>query len=108
MRIARRTLAFGISAALAGARARADASDDEPLDLRTLRIDHEVLLALPRDPAPPGRLVVLLHGLAETSDEHTGVRAWVDRYGLVTAVRRLIRAPLVPVGVDCPACTALD
>ena len=97
MQIARRPLTLGLAGALATVRARADASDDDPLDLRMLQLEHEVLLALPRPPAPPARLVVLLHGLAETSDEHTGARAWVDRYGLVSAVRRLMRAPLAPV-----------
>ena len=97
MRIARRAFTLGLATALAGPRARADSLADDALDLRTLHLEHEVLLALPPAPAPAGRLVVLLHGLAETSDEHTGARAWVDRYGLAASVRRLRQAPLAPI-----------
>lgn len=39
-------------------------------------------------------LVVLLHGLGETGDELTGIRAWVERYGLATAYERLRRPPI--------------
>ena len=97
MRIARRPLTLGLAATLAGRRARAEAPDEDPLELRLLRLEHEVLFALPRAPAPPARLVILLHGLAETSDERTGARAWVDRYGLATSVRRLAHPPLAPL-----------
>jgi hypothetical protein len=100
MRITRRTLALGLGASLVARGARADSGTDDVTDgieLRPLRLEHEVLFALPRAPAPPARLVILLHGLAETSDEHTGARAWVDRYGLLTSVRRLRLAPLAPV-----------
>src|SRR5580698_10057237 len=110
MQIARRALTVGLASALAVPRARADSAFQEqeggaplqplppvqePLEIRSLRLEHEVLVALPRAPSPPVPLVVLLHGLAETSDEHTGARAWVDRYGLGTGVGRLRRAPLV-------------
>jgi enterochelin esterase-like enzyme len=47
----------------------------------------------------PGRRVpvlVLLHGLGETSSETAGVRAWVDRYGLLTSHARLARPPVAP------------
>jgi pimeloyl-ACP methyl ester carboxylesterase len=57
-----------------------------------------VLLALPKAPAAPVPLVVLLHGLAETVDAHIGARAWVDRYGLSDAVRRLSHPPLALTG----------
>lgn len=39
-------------------------------------------------------VLVLLHGLGETWDEKIGVRAWSERYGLVTADARLRSAPL--------------
>jgi predicted esterase len=96
MPIGRRALAIGLASALAARRVRGEpSSEDDPLEIRVLRLEHEVLLALPRAHAAP--LVVLMHGLAETSDEHTGARAWVDRYGLVTSVRRLLHPPLAPI-----------
>jgi pimeloyl-ACP methyl ester carboxylesterase len=97
MRVARRPLTLGLAAAFASRTARGDAPDDDPLELRTLRLEHEVLFALPRAPSGPVPLVVLLHGLGETSDERAGSRAWVDRYGLATSVRRLKNAPLARV-----------
>jgi predicted esterase len=100
MRIARRALALGLGATFVATRSRADTGTDDapdPLELRALRLEHEVLFVWPRAPAPPARLVILLHGLAETSDEHTGARAWVDRDGLLTSVRRLRLPPLAPV-----------
>ncbi len=39
-------------------------------------------------------LLVLLHGLGETHDQHIGARAWVDRYGLGTAYDRLRTPPV--------------
>jgi predicted esterase len=47
---------------------------------------------LARDERVP--LLVLLHGLGETSDSSTGVYAWVERYGLGTAYARLRRPPV--------------
>ena len=103
MRIARRALTVGLASALAAPRTRADSPSDagsppllgaDLVELRTLRLEHEVVVALPRAPAAPVPLVVLLHGLAETSDEHAGSRAWVDRYGLTTSIGRLHHAPL--------------
>jgi enterochelin esterase-like enzyme len=45
----------------------------------------------------PGRklpLVVLLHGLGETTNERLGAYAWVEKYGLGSAWQRMKRAPL--------------
>jgi pimeloyl-ACP methyl ester carboxylesterase len=39
-------------------------------------------------------VLVLLHGLGETWDEKLGVRAWSERYGLVSSDARLRHAPL--------------
>src|SRR5882762_3325833 len=41
-------------------------------------------------------VLVLLHGLGETSSEALGVRAWIDRYGLLTSHARLARPPVGP------------
>ncbi len=39
-------------------------------------------------------LVVLLHGLGETIDERLGVYAWIEKYGLASAYRRLRSPPV--------------
>jgi pimeloyl-ACP methyl ester carboxylesterase len=44
--------------------------------------------------AEPLPLVVLFHGLGETSSEALGIRAWYDRYGLPQAYSRLSEPPL--------------
>jgi len=46
---------------------------------------------VPRAPAPPRSLpvVVLLHGLGETTDARNGMFAWSGRYGLGRAWARL-------------------
>jgi enterochelin esterase-like enzyme len=41
-----------------------------------------VILPSALDPRSPLPLLVLLHGLGETSDEQAGTRAWLERYGL--------------------------
>lgn len=47
---------------------------------------------VPDDVALP--LLVLLHGLGETSSEALGIRAWYDRYGLPQAYARLLAPPV--------------
>jgi enterochelin esterase-like enzyme len=42
-------------------------------------------------------LAVLLHGYGESKDERAGVWAWVERYGLADAYRRLREPPVLPV-----------
>jgi predicted esterase len=52
------------------------------------------LLATPRNlPAAP-ELLVLLHGLGETTEQKLGARAFAERYGLLSAVARLTHPPL--------------
>jgi predicted esterase len=100
MRVSRRSF---FVAALAGALPRAVRADDEPtlpLEVRPLALEHETLLALPRDRAAVVPLVVLLHGLGETGDPHLGARAWIDRYGLGTSVARLKAPPLTRLGAS--------
>lgn len=59
-------------------------------------LGRRFLLCLPKHLQPGEKvpLVVLLHGLGETGDERTGVYAWVERYGLVSAYERLRRPPI--------------
>lgn len=92
-RVSRRTLLLGVSSLVASRSTRGGPIEDDDLELSTLRLEHEALLAIPRATAPVP-LVVLLHGLAETLDAHVGARAWVDRYGLADGVKRLRHAPL--------------
>jgi predicted esterase len=42
----------------------------------------------------PTRLLVLLHGLGETGDPRAGAFAWLERYGLADAYRRLASPPI--------------
>lgn len=53
------------------------------------------LLLRPREPSPESALLVLLHGLGETTDPELGAHAFAERYGLLSAVQRLTHPPLV-------------
>jgi predicted esterase len=59
---------------------------------------RRAIALVPRDIAAGSRapLLVLLHGLGETKSEDAGVRAWIDRYGLVTSHARLKHPPVAP------------
>jgi hypothetical protein len=68
-------------------------------EARTLEVPGEKLatrcqLLVPKELARPRRVLVLLHGLGETTSEALGIRAWTDRYGLCDAHRRLRRPPV--------------
>jgi hypothetical protein len=62
-------------------------------------LSHRVSILVPRGLAPDQRLpvLILLHGLGETTNETAGMHAWVERYGLLTAHSRLSRPPVLPV-----------
>lgn len=64
-----------------------------PTDARGAR---RALVVLPNqlDPKTSLPLLVLLHGLGETSDEHAGTHAWLERYGLGRAWQGLANPPL--------------
>jgi predicted esterase len=100
-RVAHALLGATLLARMADA-ARAFAGDDE-LEARDLDVEgagarHRMRLFLPRRPTSPPNvrvpLLVLLHGLGETTDEQLGAHAWSDRYGLVTAYERLRHPPV--------------
>jgi pimeloyl-ACP methyl ester carboxylesterase len=102
----RRELIAGLALGLWPRRARADGQEDLTEDLRNLRLidrtegGRRFVLVVPKY-LEPGRklpLVVLLHGLGETTNERAGAYAWVERYGLGSAWQRLKRAPIVPAG----------
>jgi pimeloyl-ACP methyl ester carboxylesterase len=88
-------LASGVGPGLA----RAGVPDaGSPFQERVLEIPGEklarrCLLLVPRA-SEVGRVLVLFHGLGETTSESLGIRAWADRYGLVSAARRLAAPPV--------------
>lgn len=59
-----------------------------PTDARSAR---RALILVPREALKkaPLPLLVLVHGLGETNDEHAGTRAWLERYGLGSAWEQL-------------------
>jgi len=67
--------------------------DEVELDVPGERLARRCLLLVPRSGAD--RVVVLFHGLGETTSEAVGIRAWADRYGLVAAAARLRQPPIV-------------
>ncbi|MBX3224718.1 MAG: hypothetical protein KF795_29650 [Labilithrix sp.] len=103
----RRRLLLGLAASLVAGRARADGpaptnAFDADADLRNLKLTdateggRRFVLLTPRwqNPDAPVPLVVLLHGLGETTNERLGAYAWLERYGLGSAWQRLKRPPL--------------
>jgi pimeloyl-ACP methyl ester carboxylesterase len=97
----RRQLLASLLAAAVGVPREARAAP-RPLEVRRQRypaargISGLTSLAIPTHLRSDERvpLLVLLHGLGETGDAELGARAWVDRYGLVTAYARLLRPPV--------------
>ncbi len=100
--VGRRQLVAGCAATLLASRvARADVplGEDELSNLRLLDATEggrRFVLVTPRYLQPKQKLplVVLLHGLGETTNERAGAYAWVERYGLASAWQRLKRPPL--------------
>jgi pimeloyl-ACP methyl ester carboxylesterase len=88
-----------LATAARGAPAAAKQLESAELSLSelTLRGDPafgRALLAVPRQLPENPELLVLLHGLGETTDQTMGARAFAERYGLLTAVARLTHPPL--------------
>lgn len=100
--IGRRQLVAGGAAALLASSHVAQADplgEDELSNLRLLDATEggrRFVLVTPRYLQPEQKLplVVLLHGLGETTNERAGAYAWVERYGLASAWQRLKRPPL--------------
>src|SRR4051794_2773 len=93
--------ALGIGLVSGVARADGDSFDGEE-DLRNLRLldltegGRRFVLVAPRYLEPGQRLplVVLLHGLGETTNERLGAYAWGEKDGLGSAWQRLKRPPV--------------
>lgn len=72
------------------------------LESRDLDLDGDANLARraralwPRNTLPGEKLpvLILLHGLGETSSERLGLSAWTERYGLASAYERLLHPPV--------------
>lgn len=96
------TLGIGAISRIASAASEAD----RDADLRNLRLldltegGRRFVLVVPRylEQAQKLPLVVLLHGLGETTNERLGAYAWVDSYGLGSSWQRLKRPPVAPIG----------
>ena len=111
--IGRRACLLGAAAGLVTAPARSAVDPlwrPRSLELREVAVEGSIgrrfVLGVPRgldDPAERLPLLVLLHGLAETTDERTGAWAWFERYGLGTAYDRLVDAgPFRGLVLACP------
>jgi predicted esterase len=88
---------LGLSAADARAAKRLESTEFSLIDL-ALGGDlafGRALLAVPRVLPERPEMLVLLHGLGETTEQVTGARAFAERYGLLSAVARLTHPPLV-------------
>jgi predicted esterase len=97
--VSRRSVLAALGALPAWSRSASAAVSDSELEEHELevpgeRLSRRCLVLVPRAAPRPERLLVLFHGLGETSSEGLGVRAFADRYGLVTADRRLRRPPV--------------
>lgn len=76
--------------------------EDDFLEAIDLKLEGErhaprrarVFVPKRRKPNERFPVVVLLHGLGETENEELGVRAWSERYGLLSSDRRLRRPPV--------------
>jgi hypothetical protein len=98
-RTTRRAFSLGVASLGVAARARAqpaDAFSEFSLEVpdAPARLTRATVL-LPRERRADLSVLILLHGLGETTGPRLGLRAWVDRYGLGHAWNRLSRAPLV-------------
>jgi hypothetical protein len=97
----RALLAAGLLGALGPRVARADVKGLESSELSLVELSlagdpafGRALLAVPRQLGQAPELLVLLHGLGETKAQELGARAFAERYGLLSAVRRLTHPPL--------------
>jgi hypothetical protein len=88
------TFASGLGATGARAAAPPVTYSERLLEVPGERLARRCLLLVPSTPEAVRRVVVLFHGLAETSSEPVGIRAWADRYGLVEAASRLANPPV--------------
>lgn len=69
--------------------------EEHELEVPGERLASRCLVLLPRGAKRAGqRLLVLCHGLGETTSQGLGIRAFADRYGLVRSFERLRTPPV--------------
>lgn len=95
----RRNLLFVAATLAVGSPVAAKPLESAELALQELTLGRDVafgryLLAVPRSMPQNPELLVLLHGLGETTEQSLGARAFAERYGLLTAVARLTHPPV--------------
>jgi hypothetical protein len=74
--------------------------EEHELEVPGEPLAQRCLVLVPRNEPRPGRLLVLFHGLGETSSQGLGIRAFADRYGLAGADRRLRHPPVARILKD--------
>lgn len=93
---------MAVAAMVGATRPARGASQPQGFDVRDIRVEGDrrvgrrFTLLVPRH-VPAGQrvpLLVALHGLGETGDQRTGAHAWLERYGLGEAYRRLLAPPV--------------
>ena len=107
MRPDRRRILLAAALLGLGAPGRALAADsvneleEHEIDVPGERLASRCLVLVPRGaPVAGRRLLVLCHGLGETSSEGLGIRAFADRYGLLRSFERLRAPPVARVLKD--------
>jgi pimeloyl-ACP methyl ester carboxylesterase len=87
---------LGAGTLLSGAAAAAESPllEEREIEVPGERLARRCLMLLPREPSGRERVLVLFHGLGETVSQALGIRAWADRYGLVSAHARLSNPPV--------------
>ncbi len=100
--LSRRALLAGLGGAVALPPGRATAADPWPdhdlMDLRlpgSRRLGRRTTVWIPKAcRGAPLPVLILLHGLGETSHERAGAYAWAERYGMASSYQRLLRPPV--------------
>lgn len=108
MRATRRTFLGAVAASLASFNAsiaKADVATRGEIDVRDIALPGDralgqrMTLVIPRKIVLTSNipLLVLLHGLGETGDQRLGAYAWLEKYGLESAIDRLFHPPVARI-----------
>lgn len=108
MRATRRTFLGAVAASLTSfdtSIAEADVATRGEIDVRDIALPGDralgqrMTLVIPRKIVLTSNipLLVLLHGLGETGDQRLGAYAWLEKYGLETAIDRLFHPPVTRI-----------
>lgn len=108
MRATRRTFLGAVAASLTSFEAsiaEADVASRGEVDVRDIALPGDrtlgerMTLVIPRKITLTSNipLLVLLHGLGETGDQRLGAYAWLEKYGLETAIDRLFHPPVTRI-----------